>query len=122
MMEQFQLQEITTEPFSMRSLDGNRPEQEFDLLLAKSTTIQSEMEIANELMIFIPISKTFPSINAMLVISDKQIIVYIQVTVSAQHPIKFQQLNRVYRNLNENCQEFKQFDIFFLSLLMYLSF
>jgi hypothetical protein len=106
----------------MRSLDGNRPEQEFDLLLAKSTTIQSEMEIANELMIFIPISKTFPSINAMLVISDKQIIVYIQVTVSAQHPIKFQQLNRVYRNLNENCQEFKQFDIFFLSLLMYLSF
>jgi hypothetical protein len=75
------------------------------------------MEITNELQLFIPVSKTFPSIDAVLVIPEKQIVMYVQVTVSSQHPVKFQQLNRVYRNLNEICQEFQQYEHILLFLV-----
>jgi hypothetical protein len=110
MMEQFLLQEITTEPFCIRSLDGNRTEQEFGPLLAFTCTIQSEMEITNELKLYIPISKTFPAIDAVLVIPESRYIFYIQVIVSNYQSIKFEQLHKIYTNLNAKCQEFQQFE------------
>jgi hypothetical protein len=66
-MKQFLMQEMTTEPFCMGSLDGKSIEQEFGLLLAFTCTIQSEMEITNGFKLYIPISKTLPAIDDVLV-------------------------------------------------------
>jgi hypothetical protein len=90
MMEQSMLQDIATKSFSMRALTSpGREVLDFAPLSAPSTIIESESEMTNELNLFLPLSKTFPSIDGLLVIPEKRIMIYIQTTVSLHHPIKY---------------------------------
>jgi hypothetical protein len=117
MMEQILLEEITTKSFCMRALDfTDRKAVDFEPLSAPSTIIESESEITNELKLFLPISKTFPSIDALLVIPEKQMLIYIQTTVSLVHRIKYQYLDRVYQHLISRV-EFKDYSHILLFLV-----
>ena len=78
-------------------------------LNAPSKIIQAESEIKNELFMFIPLSKTFPAIDAVLVVPNERMIFYVQVTVALQHSIKWQFLKNLYEKLN-NRREFVEFD------------
>jgi hypothetical protein len=58
------------------------------------------------------VSKTFPSIDALLVIPEKQMLIYIQTTVSLVHRIKYRYMDRVYEHL-VSCVEFKDYSHIF---------
>jgi hypothetical protein len=116
MMEQFLLLEVATKMFCMRPLEGDGTVQHFGPLLAHSSIIQNEMQISNELKLFIPLSKTFPSIDAVLVIPKNRIIIYLQATVSIHHSIKYQYLDRVYQHLSAH-EDFKDYAHAFLFIV-----
>jgi hypothetical protein len=117
MMEQILLEEITTKSFCMRALNStDRKVVDFEPLSAPSTIIESESEITNELKLFLPLSKTFPSIDALLVIPEKRMLIYIQTTVALVHRIKYQYLDRVYEHLISRV-EFKEYSHIFLFLV-----
>jgi hypothetical protein len=117
MMEQILLQEIATKSFCMRALNStDRKVVNFEPLSAPSTIIESESEITNELKLFLPLSKIFPSIDALLVIPEKRMLIYIQTTDSLVHRIKYQYLDRVYEHLISRV-EFKEYSHIFLFLV-----
>ena len=61
--------------------------------------IQAASEIENDLLLNIPLSKTFPAIDGVLVVPHAGLVIYAQATVSAKHPIQFSLLKNVYNNL-----------------------
>ncbi len=67
--------------------------------MANSRIIHAASEIRNELMLNIPLSKTFPAIDGVLVVPTDRLVIYVQSTVSAVHPIKFSLLKNVYNDL-----------------------
>ncbi|ETL45022.1 hypothetical protein L916_04784 [Phytophthora nicotianae] len=75
-------------------------------LNAASEIIQASSEIQNELVLYIPLSKTFPAIDGVLVVPQDGRIIYAQSTVATAHPIKYQQLKNVYQDLTQR-QEFQ---------------
>jgi hypothetical protein len=54
---------------------------------AGTKVIEAASEIKNELCLNIPLSKTFPAIDGVLVVPESKNIIYIQCTVSTNHPI-----------------------------------
>jgi len=50
-------------------------------------------------MLHIPRSETFAAIDCVLVIPDEHLVIYVQVTVSAMHPIKYIHLENIYNTL-----------------------
>jgi hypothetical protein len=78
-------------------------------LNATAKTIEAASEIQNELVLNIPVSKTFPAIDAVLVVPDDRRIIYVQATVSTAHPIKHQHLKDVYERLTQR-QEFQGYE------------
>ncbi|GMF29734.1 unnamed protein product [Phytophthora fragariaefolia] len=109
-IEKFMLQELATSKFCMRGLEGNRVETETQHgpFTATSKIIQAPSEIQNELVLYIPLSKTFPAIDGVLVVPEARRIIYAQSTVSKAHPIKYQQLEDVCMHLSQR-QEFRSY-------------
>jgi len=59
-------------------------------------------------MLHIPRSETFEAIDCVLVIPDEHLVIYVQVTVSAMHPIKYKYLEIIYNTLMRQ-PEFQDF-------------
>jgi hypothetical protein len=107
-IEKFLLQDVATAAFRIKSLEGP-DEGEAKLVgpfMASSRIIHAASEIGNQLMFNIPLSKTFPAIDGVLVVPAGRLVIYIQSTVSTAHPIKFSLLKNVYDNLTQR-HEFK---------------
>jgi hypothetical protein len=100
-MEKFLLQDLVTCEFCMKSLEGNDvgTTTNFDPLNAMTEIVQASSEIKDALMLHIPLSKTFPAIDGVLVVPVARHIFYVQSTVSKAHPIKYQRLKDVYEDL-----------------------
>ncbi|ETI51756.1 hypothetical protein F442_05035 [Phytophthora nicotianae P10297] len=107
-IEKFLLQELATSKFCMRALEGSGvgTVTRHGPLNAASEIIQASSEIQNELVLYIPLSKTFPAIDGVLVVPQDGRIIYAQSTVATAHPIKYQQLKNVYQDLTQR-QEFQ---------------
>ncbi|GMF37019.1 unnamed protein product [Phytophthora lilii] len=107
-IEKFLLQELATNEFCMKALEGSNVGSVITQgpLNAASKVIQASCEIQNELVLYIPLSKTFPAIDGVLVVPQDSRIIYAQSTVATAHPIKYQQLKNVYQDLTQR-QEFQ---------------
>lgn len=97
-IEKFLLQDLATATFRIKSLEGSDVGhvQSLGPFYANSRIIQAASEIGNELMLNIPLSKTFPAIDGVLVVPNARLVIYAQSTVSAAHPIKSSLLKNVY--------------------------
>ena len=73
-----------------------------------SKIIQSHNEILleNGSFLYMPVSKTFPAIDSLLVDAPSKTIFYIQCTVGLTHPIKYKYLKELYNAL---CDEFANY-------------
>jgi hypothetical protein len=100
-IEKFLLQDLATSTFRIKSLEGSDLGEVGQLgpFIAKSRIIHAASEIRNEMMLNIPLSKTFPAIDGVLVVPTDRLIIYAQSTVTVAHPIKFSLLKNVYNNL-----------------------
>ncbi|GMF46378.1 unnamed protein product [Phytophthora lilii] len=107
-IEKFLVQELATSKFCMRALEGGGvgTVTRHGPLNAASVVIQASSEIQNELVLYIPLSKTFPAIDGVLVVPQDGRIIYTQSTVATAHPLKYQQLKNVYQDLTQR-QEFQ---------------
>jgi hypothetical protein len=90
-LERILLSGTSTSLVQCKSLEGTKT-FDFGPLNAGSAVIQSYSDIRNEKMLYLPLSKTFPCIDGVLVIPDEHLIIYIQSTVSEVHAIKYQPL------------------------------
>jgi hypothetical protein len=111
-IEKILLQQFATCDVCLKSLEKNAESQEerFD---APSKIIQAMSEIKNDLCLYIPVSKTYPSIDAVLVVPTKKVIIFVQATVSVQHPIKLKQLHSLHDLLKQKT-EFENYDYKFV--------
>jgi hypothetical protein len=102
-IEKFLLQDLAIATFRIKSLEGSDLGEVEPLgpFIANSRIIHAASEIRNELMLNIPLSKTFPAIDGVLVVPNARLVIYAQSTVSAAHPIKFSLLKNVYNNLSQ---------------------
>jgi len=109
-IEKFLLQDLATATFSVKSLEEpNRGNiQNFGPFNAKSKMIEAASDTGNELMLHIPLSKTFPAIDGVLVVPDKRCVIYAQSTVSLAQPIKLKRLEDVYNTLMQR-EEFRNY-------------
>jgi len=102
-IQKFPPQDLATAIFCVKSLEG--PDlghiEQLGPFHANSRIIYTASEIGNEMMLNIPVSKTFPAIDGMLVDPNAHIVIYAQSAVSAAHPIKFHLLKNVYNNLTQ---------------------
>jgi hypothetical protein len=102
-IEKFQLQDLATAILRVKPLEG--PDlgevQQLGPFLANSRMVDAASEIRNELMLNIPLSKTFPAIDGVLVVPTDRLIIYAQSTVSAAHPIKYSLLKNVHNNFTQ---------------------
>jgi hypothetical protein len=118
-IEKFLLQDLATATFRVKSLEGPNFGNVTRLgpFKAKSKIIHTASEIENELMLYIPLSKTFPAIDGVLVVPSNSLVIYAQSTVSAAHPIKYSRLKEVYSNLMEQgrFQDYKHILLFVVS-------
>lgn len=102
----------------MKSLEGTDAGSvaQYGPLNASSTIIQAPSEIANEFQLHIPLSKTFPAIDGVLVIPSARHIIFAQSTVSTAHPIKYTPLEHVYEHLAQR-QEFEGYKFVLLFIV-----
>lgn len=113
-IERCLLQDLITKKFCMQTLErsarSNEPTvqgskvgdaEECGPIQAKIVTIQVVTEIKNDEVLYIPLSKTFPAIDAVLVVPDARRIIYVQATTSKAHPIQYQHLKDVYQDLTQ---------------------
>ncbi len=105
-IEKFLLEDLATATFCIKSLEPPNLGQVENIgpFKANSRTIQAASEIQNELMLNIPLSKTFPAIDGVLVVPNKHWIIYAQSTVSTAHPIKFTHLKDLYNQLSQRAE------------------
>ncbi|KAL8002397.1 hypothetical protein Plhal703r1_c15g0072091 [Plasmopara halstedii] len=117
-IEKFLLQDLATSKFCMRALEGSSVGivTRHGPLNAASEIIQASSEIQNKLVLYIPLSKTFPSLDGVLVVPQDGRIIYVQATVALDHPIKYQQLKNVYQDLMQRL-EFLGFTHIFLFIV-----
>ncbi|KAL8014387.1 hypothetical protein Plhal710r2_c034g0122991 [Plasmopara halstedii] len=114
-IEKFLVQDLATSKFCMRALEGSSVGivTRHGPLNAASEIIQASSEIQNKLVLYIPLSKTFPSLDGVLVVPQDGRIIYVQATVALDHPIKYQQLKNVYQDLMQRLEFLGFTHIFF---------
>ncbi len=97
----FSPKDLATAIFCVKSLEG--PDlghvEQLGPFHANSRIIHAASEIENELMMNIPVSRTFPAIDGVLVVPNDRLVIYAQSAVSAVHPIQFHLLKNVYTSL-----------------------
>jgi hypothetical protein len=88
-MEMILLQDLATGIVSYKSLEDGTVGQ-FGRLGAPSMYIEAASDIyeTDEPLLYLPLTKTFPAIDAVLVDPTKRLVIYALVTVSTAHPIK----------------------------------
>jgi len=100
LMEKSLLLGLATATFRVKSLEEPVGQvEQLGPFHANSKIIEAASEIQNDLMLYIPLSKTFPAIDGVLVVPGASLVIYAQSTVSKAHPIKFHLLKQVYNYL-----------------------
>jgi hypothetical protein len=121
--EKFLLQDLVTSKFCMKSLEEGSAEgvQKVGPLNAGTEVVNATSEIKDELVLYLPFSKSFPAIDGVLVVPVGRHIFYVQSTVSKAHPIKYQLLKDVYEDLDgrEEFQGYSHILLFIVSNDMY---
>jgi hypothetical protein len=119
--EQLLLQDFPTSRFYIRPLQDVGDEERWGPMNAMSIRITSAKEIKNKLRFYCPLSKTFAAIDAVLVLPERKLILYVQSAVSNNHPIKYQHLKNIYDSLScqETFQHYKHIYLFLVSSDLY---
>lgn len=66
---------------------------------------------------YIPLSKTFPAIDGVLIVPQAGRIIYAQSTVATAQPIKYQRLKNVYQHLTQR-REFQGYTRILLVIVL----
>jgi hypothetical protein len=118
-IEKFLLQDIATEMFRVKSLEGTNVGtiENYGPFNALSYSIYGASDIQKELFLNIPLSKNFPSVDGVLVVPKDSLIIYIQCTVSKRHPVQYTALKNLYNNLikRNDFQGYKHMLLFVVS-------
>jgi hypothetical protein len=93
----------------------------FDTNVDYCSQIQA-IEQANQSGLFVPISKTFPAIDALFINEKDATILYIQCTVSKNHPVKHGALNKIFNKMDERYPQFSHFFVFLVPMDIFYDF
>ncbi|GLE07722.1 hypothetical protein PINS_up018353 [Pythium insidiosum] len=125
-IEDHLLEGITTSKFEVRPLEdrGGSIAGDFCPLNAEPVVLQATSDVEAALRLYLPLSKVFPSIDAILVIPQSKIIAYIQVTVASKHPVKYTHLENVYNEIKKrpDLKDFEHIVLFLVTNDIYVSF
>ncbi|KAG3200901.1 hypothetical protein PC128_g4279 [Phytophthora cactorum] len=61
--------------------------------------IEASSEIKNELVLYIPLSKTFPAVDGVFVVPSESLVIYAQFTVGRARAIEYQRMKNVCQDL-----------------------
>ena len=86
-----------------------------------SKIIQSSGEIleSESSTIYLPLSKNFPAIDAIIVLKESRLIYYVQCTVAKKHPILYDHLSNLYNVLNKTYNSYSHALLFVVPLDCY---
>ncbi|KAL3664757.1 hypothetical protein V7S43_010504 [Phytophthora oleae] len=117
------LQEMFTNPVCLKPLEDGGHCMTWGAC-RELTIIQEASEIKAKSLMYLPLSKTFPAIDAVLVDADFSSITYVQDTASKARPIKYQRLKDVYMELmgRPELKEYKHSLLFLVSNDIYDTF
>jgi len=119
-IEKFLLEDLATATFRVKLIEEHDPDcgciEKLGPFNADSRRFSSASIIGNELMLNIPVSKTFPAIDGVLVVPDEHLVIYAHSTVSHEHPIKLKLLKDIYNTLRQQ-SEFGGYSHMFLFIV-----
>lgn len=95
---------------------------QWGFISSKSIQAASEIQPNQGSCLYLPISKNFPAIDAVIIRENCKIILYLQCTVSLKHPIIYKELKFVYEELKKNFLEYKHALVFCVPMDCYDNF
>jgi hypothetical protein len=88
-------------------------ETRFHFNFERSSVIQAIEEVRTP-GLYLPLSKSFPVLDALLINAEEETIIYIQCTVSSHHPVKYEALKRIFDVLDKQFPRYSHSLVFFI--------